>query len=105
MKPFLVGSKDIEDELYVAIYTPEIDIALPVMQTLLEICAQDTKWGEDRIMSGHVWNTILSEEVGEVARAVLENDKNNLRDELVQVAALSLNMIKALDRDQVTLGY
>jgi Lar family restriction alleviation protein len=41
--------------------------------------------------------TVLVEEVGEVARARLEHDRPGLRHELVQVAAVAVAWIEALD--------
>lgn len=40
--------------------------------------------------------TVLTEELGEVARAILEG--RGLRDELVQVAAVAVAWIEALDK-------
>jgi NTP pyrophosphatase (non-canonical NTP hydrolase) len=40
--------------------------------------------------------TILMEEVGEVARAVLENDNTQLRKELVEVAAVAVAWLESL---------
>lgn len=37
---------------------------------------------------------ILTEEVGEVARALLEVDPENLRDELIQVAAVAVRWLE-----------
>lgn len=42
--------------------------------------------------------TVLLEEVGEVARAILEQKPEDLRSELVQVAAVAVAMIEAVDR-------
>jgi len=39
---------------------------------------------------------VLTEEVGEVARAYLENDINQLRTELVQVAAVAVAIIEGI---------
>lgn len=50
---------------------------------------QDAKWGVDRRLPITLWFTILSEEVGEVARAILERDYANLVEELTQVAAVA----------------
>lgn len=52
------------------------------------------------------FHAILSEEVGEVARALIEHKYNgetleNYRSELVQVAATALQMIEELDRKGV----
>jgi hypothetical protein len=43
--------------------------------------------------------TILTEEVGEVARAIHDGDDKNLRDELVQVAAVAIAWLEAIDID------
>ena len=42
-------------------------------------------------------NTVLGEEVGEVANAILEDDVLNLRNELIQVAAVCVAWIETLD--------
>lgn len=41
--------------------------------------------------------TVLTEEVGEVARACLESDTVQMRLELVQVAAVAVAMIEGID--------
>lgn len=41
---------------------------------------------------------ILTEEVGEVARDLLDGPTDNLRTELVQVAAVAVAWVEALDR-------
>lgn len=41
---------------------------------------------------------ILTEEVGEVARAVLTGDRDNLEAELIQVAAVAVSWIEGLNR-------
>jgi hypothetical protein len=52
------------------------------------------EWGEGDCSSEHVPATVkaavLAEEVGEVARAVLDRDGDTLYTELVQVAAVAL---------------
>lgn len=60
--------------------------------------AQDEKWGVDRDLPDHAWMTILTEEVGEVARAILEHDEDGWRSELVQVAAVAVATLEALNR-------
>jgi NTP pyrophosphatase (non-canonical NTP hydrolase) len=66
---------------------------------------QDNKWGvQDHDPA--VWLSILAEETGEVARAVLgfhfphggDNPVGNYRDELVQVAAVAVAAIESVDR-------
>lgn len=65
-----------------------------------ERAAQDQKWGSQREQSYPVWNTILSEEVGEAAKEVLEKRRDKLRMELVQVAAVAVAWIEAIDAER-----
>lgn len=59
---------------------------------------QDRKWGQQNHHM-YKWLSILGEEVGEVNKAVLENtDVNNVRSELVQVAAVAMAAIESFDR-------
>ena len=52
---------------------------------------QDTKWGKlPRCLSDMVWLTVLVEEVGECAQAILKRDWDNLRLEIVQVATVAI---------------
>lgn len=53
----------------------------------IERNAQDAKWGPQH-HSDEKWLTILMEEVGEAAKAVLEKDEEALFKEIVQVAAV-----------------
>lgn len=57
-------------------------------------------WGEGDCSSPNVDPTVklavLVEEVGEVARAVLERDSAGLEKELVQVAAVAVAMLEGL---------
>lgn len=65
--------------------------------------SQDAKWGR-QYHSMPVWSAILTEECGEVAEAALGvvfNDESehlpHLREELVQVAAVAVQMIEKID--------
>lgn len=50
---------------------------------------QDKKWGENRRHSHIFWLAILMEEVGEVARAIIDGSPSlKIRNELIQVAAV-----------------
>lgn len=71
-----------------------------VQEVLQERSNQDRKWGEQN-HSPRFWFTILGEEVGEVAHAILEYDKGNYRDECIQVAAVAVAMIESFDRGNV----
>ena len=54
-----------------------------------ERCRQDSKWGV-KDHNRFVWLTILTEEVGEVSKAALENKGLLYGDELIQVAAVAI---------------
>jgi NTP pyrophosphatase (non-canonical NTP hydrolase) len=58
---------------------------------------QNDKWGEQN-HSPERWLTILAEEVGEAAYSYLEDDRDNYRTEMVQVAAVAVAAIEAHDR-------
>lgn len=58
---------------------------------------QVEKWGDQRIHSALYWFAILAEETGEVAKAILQQDWNNLRTELIQSAAVIATWIEAID--------
>ena len=57
---------------------------------------QRAKWGEQYHSFDH-WYVILGEEFGEVGRAIFESDTSNLRDELVQVAAVATAILEQID--------
>jgi len=58
------------------------------------------RWGEGDCSSALVDDTVkaavLAEECGEVARAVLDENPDDLRRELVQVAAVAIAWLEAL---------
>jgi NTP pyrophosphatase (non-canonical NTP hydrolase) len=63
---------------------------------------QDAKWGADRKLDDYLWLAILTEEVGETAKAALESDtvlatRSDLRKELVQVAAVAVAWLEGLE--------
>ncbi len=70
----------------------------------LERQRQDRKWGEQN-HDDFTWNTILSEEVGEAAKAALHkrfggSDSANLITELVKVAAVAVSWIECICRNR-----
>ena len=74
-----------------------------VTDVIKECNRQDEKWGEQNHEAA-VWLTILAEEVGESARAILDYPLRGkageaLRDELIQVAAVAVQWIGYIDRD------
>lgn len=68
------------------------------MDVKVERARQDGKWGEQNHWPSWYY-LILAEEVGEVAKAILEHREDEVRAELVQVAAVAVAMIESLDRD------
>lgn len=65
----------------------------------LERGRQDAKWGRDSIIhrTAEAGYRVLGEEVGEVAKAINERDRNGLRRELIQVAAVAVAILEALE--------
>ena len=57
---------------------------------------QDDKWGAQRHLDDNLWTTILGEEYGEICRAILEKDWENLKEELVQTAAVCVAALEDL---------
>lgn len=78
------------------------EIAMPMLDELdifdrikKECAVQAVKFGEQ----GHhplYWYAILGEEVGEVGKALVENDLESYEAELIQVAATCVSMIQSL---------
>jgi NTP pyrophosphatase (non-canonical NTP hydrolase) len=75
-----------------------------ILQRIAEaIKEQDEKWGANRDLKPYHWNTILMEEVGEVARASFEMKgkkgidsviaETNYLEECAQVCAVSMQMM------------
>lgn len=68
-----------------------------------ERIAQDSRFGWPRIHEPSWWLAILSEEFGEFARDVVEREfeegryTDNMRNELIQVAAVAIAAIEDLD--------
>lgn len=60
---------------------------------------QDAKWGFVRDLPAERWLTILTEEVGEFAKDILDHTdyRGNMRDELVQIAAVAIAALQDLD--------
>lgn len=73
-----------------------------LLEVLSERESQDEKWGPQNHNDSD-WHAIFGEEVGEVAKEVVEGrfsgrTTDNLRAELVQAAAVAVAWIEALDR-------
>ncbi len=66
---------------------------------LEERIKQDNKWGEQN-HDVYKWLAILGEEVGEVNKAALENNYDEIISELIQIGAVTLAMIESLERNR-----
>lgn len=85
-------------------FEPEITHALEAI--LVERIKQDDHWGEQN-HNPYIYLSILIEEVGELAQAILQTqfggDKgglHNIRKEAVHTAAVALALLECLDRDK-----
>lgn len=58
---------------------------------------QDEKWGADRDQHNFVWQTILTEEVGEAAECCLNENDVLLEKELIQCAAVIMAWLENLN--------
>ncbi|WP_207218194.1 hypothetical protein [Vibrio vulnificus] len=93
--------------------------AAVIPDVLAEMATQDVMWGADRNLPPYLWDSILGEEVGEVVEAALllwsstlsvkkgtvskhalEKNATELRKELIQVAAVAMQWIEAIDRSE-----
>ena len=82
------------------------DVSNALESVLDEMEDQDRTWGADRDQDLSFWHLILSEEVGEFAEAILHYDvgapkQAGLRNEIVQVAAVALQIIEYIDRNEL----
>lgn len=65
---------------------------------------QDQKWGDQSGNEDILWSVVLSEEAGEVAKETLHLNYEgtgtieHLREELIQVAAVAVAWVEALDK-------
>lgn len=74
-----------------------------ITSVIAEMNRQDEKWGADRDQHPFVWQTILSEEVGEFSQAILHDEfgghkSGTAREEMVQIAAVALQIVEYYDR-------
>ena len=75
-----------------------------IFDVLAERERQDAKWGEQN-HDDATWGLILGEEFGEACQAALEarfgdsgHPEANLREELVQLAAVAVSWVECIDR-------
>ena len=111
-RPALDGISERNDKILHAIKTAsEVDRLhaaidrLPFWTALIaaERKRQDAKWGEQNHEDGK-WLKILVEEVGEVAKAMLEHDAPGVMKELSHVAAVAVAHMEAIGRRTIQIG-
>lgn len=87
--------KDLSDEeFYGIVITANMASFTDVVK---EMVRQDNKWGECRDQHPYVWLAVLGEEVGEVNRGALEEDWQNYKEEIIQVIAVCMQMLKNIN--------
>lgn len=59
---------------------------------------QNDMWGNHHTLSSKDWLPVLIEEVGEVAEAMFSSSNNDLREELIQVAAVAAAWAEHIDK-------
>ncbi len=62
-----------------------------------ERARQDAIWGPNRKLHRYAWVTILTEEMGEVAKAALESDPQVLIVEMLHVAAVAIAYLETVE--------
>lgn len=67
-------------------------------EVLGERVRQDKKWGDQRNLTDLRWLGILAEEMGEAADAVLSDDPEQMRNEVIQACAVCLVWLECIDR-------
>lgn len=72
-------------------------------RVLIERRRQDEKWGADQRNPQDRWLAILVEEIGEVAKEMLNGDPR-FEQELVEVAAVAVAWLEQLHKDKETDG-
>lgn len=75
----------------------------PLQDVMEERARQDKKWGEQNHTDLY-WLGIATEELGEIAKAIIENDPTAVRKELVQFTAVGLAWLEAIKRQPSLRG-
>lgn len=94
-------SDNLVKETYKEVFKKVLDEEFPPIAASIkeERIRQIDKWGDDH-HTPEKYYTILGEEFGEIANAMLENDWENYRKELIQVAAVCVRMIQSFDKNK-----
>lgn len=76
----------------------------PYTEIVKERYRQDTKWGVQNHPPAR-WALILGEEIGEVSKALNENDAQGYETELIQCAAVIVAMLENFEHDGRVLEH
>lgn len=76
-----------------------------IANVIAEMDRQNAKWGDQSHHPTLLWNAILGEEAGEVAKASLEENLDELETELIQVAAVAIQFARAVKLRQFGIQY
>lgn len=91
-----------EDRVDILRFIPS-DMAMVMVDIAAERELQNAKHGEsNKDNTDEIWLAVMTEEVGEVAQALLHNrfggtHAGTLRDELIQVAAVAVQWLERID--------
>ena len=78
----------------------EISRAIVLENVLKERERQDSLYGDQMSHSDEYWNVIATEENGEVARAIWEQDDQHMYEEIIQCCAVYFAWAEAIRRRQ-----
>ena len=78
----------------------EISRAVVLENVLKERERQDSMYGDQTGHSDEYWNVIATEENGEVARAIWEQDDSHMYEEIIQACAVYFAWAEAIHRRQ-----
>jgi hypothetical protein len=70
----------------------------PIVEVQNERKRQDARWGEQNHEASY-WLGIIAEEMGEVAKAMIECEPHEYRAELVHLAACCVAAMESFDRN------
>lgn len=79
------------------VYIQDANTEDAIIDILNEMNRQDIKWGQQD-HDPHKWNTIIMEELGEVAKDTFEHNREGYYKELIEVAACCIQAILTAKR-------
>ena len=83
----------------------ELDRHPELKRVAVERDRQIAKWGEQEQASLYEWVSILTEELGELAKAVNDHDLPEAGKEAVEVAAVAVKIVQVIERIGVDIPW